>query len=84
MRTAPTGVPDNRPVEFGWFAPCCEDDYDYLGVPDPALSSTPGHVRDVLLAADHAGFRNILLPSGFNTGVDSWRIFVRTAIAVAT
>ena len=62
----------NRPVEFGWFAPCCEDDYEFLGVPDIGLASTDEHVRDVLLAADHAGFRNILLPSGFNTGVDSW------------
>lgn len=63
---------DNRPVEFGWFAPCCEDDYEFLGVPDPHLASTPTHIRDVILAADRAGFRNILLPSGFNTGVDSW------------
>jgi alkanesulfonate monooxygenase len=60
------------PVEFGWFGPCCEDDYEFLGVPDPALASTPEHVREVVLAADAAGFGNILLPSGFNTGVDSW------------
>lgn len=59
-------------MEFGWFAPCCEDDYEFLGVPDPALASTPEHVRAVILAADAAGFRNILLPSGYNTGVDSW------------
>jgi hypothetical protein len=62
----------DAPVEFGWFAPCCEDDYEFLGVPDPALASTPEHVRDVVLAADRAGFKNILLPSGFNTGVDAW------------
>jgi alkanesulfonate monooxygenase len=62
----------DAPVEFGWFAPCCEDDFEFLGVSDPALASTPAHVRDVVLAAEKAGFRNILLPSGFNTGVDSW------------
>ena len=62
------------PVEFGWFAPCCEDDYEFLGVPDPVLASTPEHVREVILAADAAGFRNILLPSGYNTGVDSWTL----------
>lgn len=61
-------------AEFGWFGPCCEDDAEFLGVPDPALASTPKHVRDVVLAADSAGFRNILLPSGFNTGTDAWTI----------
>lgn len=60
------------PVEWGWFAPCCEDDFEFLGVPNPALASTPEHVRDVVLAAESAGFRNILLPSGFNTGADAW------------
>ena len=75
-------IPDaatDRPVEMGWFAPCCEDDCEFLGVPDPALASTPEHVRDVLLAADAAGFRNILLPSGFNTGVDSWTMAAAVA-----
>jgi alkanesulfonate monooxygenase len=62
----------DSPVELAWFAPCCEDDCEFLGVPDPALASTPDHVREVVLAADAAGFKNILLPSGYNTGVDSW------------
>lgn len=61
-------------AEFAWFAPCCEDDYEFLGVPEPALRSTPEHVADVIRAADAAGFRNILLPSGYNTGVDSWTL----------
>ena len=64
----------DAPVEFGWFAPCCEDDCEFLGVPDPAFASTLEHVREVVLAADRAGFRNILLPSGFNTGVDAWTL----------
>ncbi|MBV9851357.1 MAG: LLM class flavin-dependent oxidoreductase [Armatimonadetes bacterium] len=66
-------------MEFAWFAPCCEDDCELLGVPDPALASTPEHVREVIRAAERTGFQNILLPSGFNTGVDSWT----TAAAVA-
>jgi alkanesulfonate monooxygenase len=64
---------------MGWFAPCCEDDAEYLGVADPALASNPEHVRDVILAADRAGFGNILLPSGFNTGVDSWTMAASVA-----
>jgi alkanesulfonate monooxygenase len=70
------------PVEFGWFAPCCEDDAIFLGVTEPILASTPEHVRDVLLAADRAGFGNILLPSGFNTGVDSWTMAAAVAFDV--
>jgi alkanesulfonate monooxygenase len=64
----------NSSVEFGWFGPCCEDDCEFLGVPDPAFASTPEHVREVVLAAEAAGFQNILLPSGYNTGVDSWTL----------
>ncbi len=66
--------PTNPPVEFGWFAPCCEDDCEFLGVRDPRFASTPAHVRDVVLAAEAAGFQNILLPSGYNTGVDPWTL----------
>lgn len=73
----------DAPVEFAWFAPCCEDDAEFLGVPDPALASTPEHVRDVVLAADAAGFDNILLPSGFNTGVDSWTMAAALAPQVS-
>lgn len=68
-----------RAAEFAWFAPCCEDDCELLGVADPALASTPGHVRDVILTAERAGFQNILLPSGFNTGVDSWTMAAAVA-----
>jgi alkanesulfonate monooxygenase len=74
----------NAPVEFGWFAPCCEDDFEFLGVPDPALASTPKHVRDVVIAAEAAGFKNILLPSGFNTGVDSWVLACALASQTST
>jgi len=61
-------------VEFAWFGPCCGDDYEFLGTPDPALASTPAHVRNIALAAEAAGFKNILLPSGYVPGVDPWTI----------
>lgn len=71
-------------TEFAWFAPCCEDDCEFLGVADPALASTPEHVRDVILTAERAGFQNILLPSGFNTGVDSWTMAAAVAAQTRT
>ena len=72
------------PVELGWFAPCCEEDFEFLGVPDAALASTPQHIRDIVLTAETAGFRNILLPSGFNTGVDSWVMACALALQTST
>jgi alkanesulfonate monooxygenase len=59
------------PVEVSWFAALCDDDYRYLGVPDPALRSSWPHCRDITLAADRHGFDNMLLPSGYDLGIDS-------------
>jgi alkanesulfonate monooxygenase len=54
-----------------WFSALCDDDYEFLGVPDPALRSSWEHCRDITLAADRNGFDNILLPSGYDLGIDS-------------
>lgn len=59
------------PVEVAWFAPLCDDDYEYLGVPDPKLRSSFPHCRDILLKAEANGFDNILCPSGYALGIDS-------------
>src|SRR6188768_3784593 len=66
-------MPPNSPdrVEMSWFCPLCDDDYEYLGVPDEALRSSWPHCRDVLLKAERAGFDNILCPSGYGLGIDS-------------
>ncbi len=57
--------------EISWFAPLCDEDYEFLGVPDPALLSSWEHCRDVALRADEAGYDNLLLPSNYQTGIDS-------------
>ena len=62
---------NSTPVEVAWFAALCDDDYEYLGVADPALASSWEHCRDITLAADRHGFDNILLPSGYTLGIDS-------------
>ncbi|MDG1877040.1 MAG: LLM class flavin-dependent oxidoreductase [Acidimicrobiales bacterium] len=59
------------PVEISWFGALCDDDYEFLGVPDPALISSWGHCRDIVQNADRKGFDNILLPSGYQLGIDS-------------
>ena len=58
-------------VEVSWFAALCDDDYEFLGVPDPALLSSWEHCRGIALAAEEAGYDNILLPSGYALGIDS-------------
>lgn len=60
-----------QPVEVAWFCPLCDDDYEYLGVSDPARRSSFPHCRDILLRAERNGFDNILCPSGYNLGIDS-------------
>ena len=60
-----------EPAEVAWFGALCDDDYQYLGMPDPALASSWEHCRDITLAAERNGFDNILLPSGYTLGIDA-------------
>ena len=57
--------------EVSWFSALCDDDYEFLGVPDPALQSSWEHCRDIVLSAESGGFDNILLPSGYQLGIDT-------------
>ena len=59
------------PCEVSWFSALCDDDYEFLGVPDPRLASSFEHCRDIVLAAEAGGFDNILLPSGYGLGIDT-------------
>jgi alkanesulfonate monooxygenase len=57
--------------EIAWFSALCDDDYEFLGVPDPMLKSTWEHCRNIVLQAEKGGFDNILLPSGYQLGLDT-------------
>ena len=59
------------PCEVSWFSALCDDDYEFLGVPDPMLASSWEHCRDIVLQAEAGGFDNILLPSGYALGLDT-------------
>src|SRR4051812_10581140 len=59
-------------VEVSWFSALCDDDFAMLGVKDPALKSTWDHCSGITRAADRLGFNNILCPSGFVVGQDTW------------
>ncbi|ALL13100.1 LLM class flavin-dependent oxidoreductase [Caulobacter henricii] len=67
-----TSSPSSRtPCEISWFSALCDDDYEFLGVPDPKLKSSWEHCRDIVLQAESGGFDNILLPSGYELGIDT-------------
>lgn len=57
--------------EVSWFAALCDDDYEFLGVSEPALQSSWEHCRGIALGAEEAGYDNLLLPSGYAMGIDS-------------
>ena len=59
----------HRPtVEMSWFSALCDDDYEFLGQPDPLLASSFEHCRNIVLTADRYGYDNVLLPSGYALG----------------
>ena len=70
----------DRGCEVSWFSALCDDDYEFLGVPDPMLKSSCEHCRDIVTQADTLGFDNILLPSGYALGIDTTAF----AAAIAT
>jgi alkanesulfonate monooxygenase len=57
--------------EVSWFSALCDDDYEFLGVPEAGLQSSWEHCRNIALAAEQAGYDNLLLPSGYTMGIDS-------------
>jgi alkanesulfonate monooxygenase len=64
-------------AEVAWFSALCDDDYDQLGVANPALRSSWAHCSAIVAAAEEQGFDSVLLPSGYELGLDT------TAMAAA-
>ena len=75
-----SSMTDPHVPEIAWFGALCDDDYEFLGVPDPALASSWPHCSDIVRTADRNGFDNVLLPSGYDLGIDSTAF----AAAIAT
>ena len=68
--------------EISWFGALCDDDYEFLGVAAPELRSSWEHCSDIVLCAEENGFDNILLPSGYELGIDATSF--ASAVSVAT
>lgn len=57
--------------EIAWFGALCDDDYEQLGVVNTDLQSSWDHCSSIALAVQESGFDNILLPSGYELGIDT-------------
>ncbi len=57
--------------EISWFSALCDDDYEQLGVPQLNLRSSWEHCSDIVRTAQLGGFDNVLLPSGYDLGIDT-------------
>ena len=58
-------------AEISWFSALCDDDYRFLGVHDPELKSSWQHCAAITEQADQLGYDSILLPSGYQLGIDA-------------
>jgi len=58
-------------IEVSWFGALCDDDYDQLGVVRDDLLSSWEHCADIVGRVDELGFDNVLLPSGYQLGIDT-------------
>lgn len=59
-------------AEVSWFAPICNGDFRQMGVWDNDLKSSWDNASKILLKADELGYRNILCPSSYQVGQDTW------------
>src|ERR1700744_1956018 len=66
-------------VEVAWFSALCNEDYEYLGVPDGQYRSSFEHCSDIVTTADRLGYQNILMPSSFNAGQEPFGFAGATA-----
>ena len=62
---------NRQSVEIAWFSALCDDDYEFLGVPDDDLQSSWSHCADIVRRAEINSFDNVLLPSGYSLGIDA-------------
>lgn len=70
----------DRKVEVAWFSALCNDDYEFLGVPDERLRSSFEHCGGLVQQADELGYQNILLPSGWVAGQDAMSFAAAMAV----
>lgn len=69
-------------LEIAWFGALCDDDYEQLGVVRESLRSSWTHCSRIVRTADERGFDSVLLPSGYELGIDA--VAMASALATVT
>lgn len=69
-------------LEVSWFGALCDDDYEQLGVVNESLRSSWDHCSELVREAERQGFDSVLLPSGYELGLDT--IAMASALSRAT
>lgn len=69
-------------TEIAWFGALCDDDYEQLGVANESLRSSWEHCHAIVSEAERQGFDSVLLPSGYELGLDT--VAMAAALARAT
>jgi len=59
-------------AEVSWFAPICNGDFSQMGDMDDQLKSSWENASRIVREADRLGFRNVLCPSSYQVGQDTW------------
>lgn len=57
-------------AEISWFVDMTDGDTAYLGERDPTRASTFSHCLNILQVAERNGFKNALLPTAYDTGLE--------------
>ena len=70
--------------EISWFSALCDDDYEQLGVPQLDLRSSWEHCSDIVHAVQDGGLDNVLLPSGYDLGIDTLAFASAIAPSITT
>jgi alkanesulfonate monooxygenase len=69
-------------LEIAWFGALCDDDYEQLGVAQLELASSWEHCSSIVREAERQGFDSVLLPSGYELGLDT--TVMSSALAAVT
>ncbi len=59
-------------AEISWFAPICNGDDRFLTAHDDQYKSNWSNASNIVLNADKHGFKNVLCPSSYQVGQDTW------------
>jgi alkanesulfonate monooxygenase len=67
-------------MEIAWFAALCDDDTELLGIADRERQASWAHCAEIVQEAERQGFDSILLPSGYDLGIDNTAFAAAAAV----